>query len=945
MRRTLSVVAIVLATISTTAVVAPVSSAFEFEDLDMTFNGASGELVSQAGSHPFSMTTTVNLASRNDPSLGEIPDGAIKDLNVDLPEGFVGSPGAVPTCSTADFVDVVEFRAACRDSAAVGVATLKIGFSGPGFTSVPLYNLAAPPGMAAKLGFVALAVPVTIELGVNESPPYNVVATVPNVSQVAYFYGSEVTVWGNPSSSAHDPYRGRCVDVMDSSPGVGSLGKCPVSTPEKPFVTMPRACLGPLTTNFEADSWEAPGSWIVDSAITHGSGTPPPAEGMNGCDKVGFSPSITAKPTTRAAQSPTGLDFSLDVEDEGLTNPDEQAVAKSDIRRAEVTLPEGFTTNPSIAEGLSVCSEADLTRETASSDAGQGCPNASKVGTVEVETPLLEESVDGSLYIAKPFENPFGSLLALYLVIKNPQLGIVIRQPLEVRPDPRTGRLTTIADELPQLPFSHFRLHFREGARSPLASPPLCGTYNAEATLTPWSGGPPVRRTSAFQITSGPNGSTCPSESLPFQPGQSAGTLSNAAGSYSPFNVRLTRNDGEQEISRFSIKLPPGLTGKLAGIPFCTDAAIEAAKSKTGTAEELNPSCPAASQVGRTLVGAGVGPSLAYAPGKLYLAGPYHGSPLSIAAVTAAKVGPFDLGTVVVRAAFKIDPETAEVSVDSAGSDPIPHIIDGVPIHARDIRIYTDRPRFVLNPTSCAPTTTLTTVMGSGLDFGTEADDQPATVATPFQAADCAALDFKPKLSLKLLGGTQRGDHPKLKATLRMRGSGESNIAFAQVALPRSEFIENSHFNTICTRVQFRQRACPPGSIYGKARAVTPLLDDPLEGPVFLRSSDHQLPDLVVELENREIRIDLVGHIDSVKGRIRNTFEVVPDAPVQTFTLEMLGGKKGLFVNSANLCRNKHRALTKFRAHNGRVKNFRPVLVARCGKGGKRAHGGSRSTR
>jgi hypothetical protein len=657
---------------------------------------------------------------------------------------------------------------------------------------------------------------------------------------------------------------------------------------------------------------------------------------MTGCPRLGFTPTISAAPTTKAANSPTGLDFSLDVHDEGLTNPSEEAVANSDIRKAEVTLPEGFSINPSIAEGLNVCTEADLARETASSEAGAGCPNASKIGTVEVETPLLDENVNGALYQAAPYENPFHNLITLYVVIKNPTLGIKVVQPLKVVPNPVTGRLTTIAEEMPQLPFSHFRLHFREGARSPLASPPSCGTFNAEATLTPWSGGAPVTTTSAFQIISGPESRPCPSGGLPpFHPGLVAGTLNNAAGRFSPFNVRLFRTDSEQEITHFSIKLPPGVLGKLAGIPFCSDAAIAAAKARTGPhggQEELDsPSCSAASQIGHTLVGSGVGSALAYAPGKLYLAGPYHGSALSFVAITAAKVGPFDLGTVVVRDALRIDPETAEVFVDATGSDPIPHIIQGVPVHLRDIRVYTDRPNFVLNPTSCKRTSTASTLLGSGLDFGSEADDRPVTVSTPFQAADCAALPFKPRLSLKLKGGTKRGSHPALKATLAMNGIGEAGVARAEVILPKSEFIENAHFNTICTRVQFKLGAhpgeqCPPGSIYGRAVAKTPILSEPLEGPVFLRSSEHQLPDVVASLHNGQIDVVLDGHVDSVKGRLRNTFESTPDAPVESVVISLLGGKKGLFVNSTNLCKGTHSAEANFTGQNGKVSDSKPVL-------------------
>jgi hypothetical protein len=935
--------------------------AFGLEDFDVTFTNQDGSPATQAGSHPFAMTTSFDLNT----TPGKVLEGEIKDLGIEQIVGLVGEPGAVPRCQTDKFLESnpPEGRESkCPDSTAIGVAVAQL--SEPKSSSgVPaeaaVYNLVPPPGVAAKIGFVARTVPVTVELGVNPEPPHNVIAKLTDTSQAAQLFGSSVTLWGDPANPVHDPFRGFCA-ALGTEPGgvIKSRGSCSVGTPEVPFLTLPRACAGPLTTSYVADSWQEPGgylingdpdlsdpNWLSGSAETHDASEPPVPLGITGCGKLPFHPTITAKPTTLAAESPTGLDFSLDVKDEGLTSAKEGAVANSDIKKAVVTLPQGFSTNPSLAEGLNVCSEADLARETVNSAPGEGCPNASKIGTVEVETPLLEENVNGSIFAATPYENSAGnSLLALYMVLKNPTLGIMIKQPIKVEPDPVTGQLTTVAENLPQLPFSHFKLHFREGTRSPLASPPGCGSYDARAVLTPWSGTAPITTTTTFQIIVGPESGPCPSGGTPpFHPGLEAGTINNAAGSYSPFYVHLTRKDSEQEITHFSIKLPPGLVGKLAGIPFCPDAAIVAAKARTGPhggAEELaSPSCPAASEIGHTLVGAGVGPSLAYAPGKVYLAGPYHGSALSIAAITAAKVGPFDLGTVVVREALRINPETAEVFIDATGSDPIPHIIQGIPVHLRDIRVYVDRPNFTLNPTSCAPTSTASTVLGSGLDFGSEADDQPITVTSRFQAADCASLGFAPKLALSLKGGTKRNQVPAFKAVLTYPKGSYANIAKAQVTLPKSAFLDNEHIGTICTRPVFNEGAvpgekCPAASVYGHAQAITPLLDEPIEGPVFLRANggERNLPDLVAALHSGKINVNLVGFIDSVhkKGSetslIRNTFALVPDAPVTKFTLEMAGGKKGLLINSTNLCKSTNKALAAFTGQNGKRHDFEPVL-------------------
>jgi len=935
-------------------------AAYGFEEFDVTYTNEDGTPATQAGSHPFAMTTTVHINQKENPSNpgGEqLPAGAIKDLIVKLPPGFAGRPSATPACQTVKFLTRSPDTSLpeCPDSTAVGTAIPEVVHPGPG-PQAAVFNIVPPPGAISKIGFWAVnIVPITIEVVLSPDPPYNVEARLANIPEPAAVYGSVLTLWGNPASPAHDGDRGLCAAGSEA---------CPTSLPEIPLLNLPRGCEGPLVTSYATDSWEERGAylpsglpdladphWLTDFSETHDNSEPPALIGTTGCGKLPFGPAITAKPTTVAASSPTGLDFSLDVSNEGFDNPDVEAVATTDIRKSVVTLPEGFSANPSLAEGLNVCTEAQLRQETAFSAPGAGCPNAAKIGAVEVETPALPERVlRGSLYIAKPYENPFGSLLAMYIVVKDADLGIGVVQPLEVKPDPVSGRLTTVAEEMPQVPISHFRLHFREGARSPLASPPACGAYEAKAEFTPWSGGAPTTTTSSFQIITGPDGGPCPSGGLPpFKPGLAAGTLNNAAGRFSPFNLRLFRSDSEQEITRFSIKLPPGITGKLAGIPYCSDAQIAAAKARTGPhggQEELNnPSCPAAAEIGRTLAGSGVGPSLAYAPGKIYLAGPYNGSNLSVVAVSATKVGPFDLGTVVIREAFKIDPETAEVFIDSTGSDPIPHIIRGIKVHLRDIRAYVDRPDFVLNPSDCTRTSTASTLLGSGLDLGSEADDRPVTVSTPFQAADCAAFPFKPKLGLRLIGGTRRGAHPAFKATLKMNGIGEAGIARAEVTLPKSEFIAQAHFNTICTKVQFKAGAgngaqCPAGSIYGKARAVTPILGEPLTGPVFLRSSEHQLPDLGVALHNSQIDFDLVGHVDSVKGKLRNTFEAAPDAPVSSFVLEMRGGKKGLFENSTNLCKGTHRAESNFTGQNGKVWNTRPALKAKCG-----SHKGERKGR
>jgi len=917
----------------------------------------------QAGGHPFQLTQTIQLNAGR-ATVGPVKD--YRDVTVEqpamprnfrfpLPRGLVGNATLMPQCDMPTFLDITDEAVnKCPDASAIGVASITvIDRANLGYLriAVPVFNLPPADREPARFGFVAAGTPVTIDTEVKPESGYRIIAKVQNTPQVVTVLSSTVVFWGTPGDPRHDRSRGwNCVYAFFAS---ADLCERPPSLGDEAFLRQPVSCDGPLDFDAELEQWNVP----IGSAVERASSAP---AALKNCHKVPFDPAIAASPSSKLAANPSGLSFRLDMPNFGLANKD--GIAEGQAKKIEVDLPKGMTVNPSQGEGLVGCSPAEYARETASSLPGEGCPEASKVGTIQVATPLLEEEAHGSLYVASPHDNPFGSLIALYMVAKVPERGIVIKQAAKVVADPVTGQLTTTVDDVPQLPFSSFKLEFRPGGRAPLITPSTCDgdpskpgdqPFTTVARFTPWSAQDPdnpapneiVTRTSAFTIDRGVDGGPCPSGGTPpFHPGLLAGTINNAAGHYSPFNIRLTRNDGEQEFTNFSIKLPPGVVGKLAGIPFCSDAAIAAAKARTGPtggAEELaSPSCSAASQVGRTLVGAGVGSVLTYVPGKLYMAGPYNGSPLSIAAITAVKVGPFDLGTVVIRQALRINPETAEVFVDATGSDPIPHIIQGIETHARDIRVYVDRPEFVLNPTSCEPTSTASTVLGSGLDFGSEADNVPVTVTSPFQAADCASLGFKPRLQLSLKGKTRRGGNPALRAVMRPR-VGDANAARISVALPGSEFLDQSHIRTVCTRVQFKAgagngTACPQGAIYGRARAWTPLLDQPLEGPVFLRSSENPLPDLVLALHGL-IDVHAVGRIDSVNGGIRTTFDFVPDAPITKVVLEMGGGKKSLLENSTNICRGTHKATVKMKGHNGAVRNFGAPLKAKCGKPRKNA--------
>jgi hypothetical protein len=922
----------------------PAQGNFGLNGFDVTFDSdANGTPATEAGSHPFAITTKLqtNLDGKG------LPEGRVRDFLFEQAPGLIGDSTAYPRCSTLDFLEVKEGINNCPLDTALGISATAISIPGSWF-SAPVFNLQPPPGVVTRLGFRALVENVVIDARVNPNPPYNLLAELHNIPQLADFFANKTQLWGDPSDPRHDELRGTCGSrtVNGLTPGdieafqFESKDKgCHrnIAPRQKPFLTLPTTCAEPLLSSYEAFSWE--GDTDFGAIFSHDAAGNPVS--FAECGKLGFGASISARPTNRAASSPTGLDFSLDVEDEGLLSVDGHA--KSAIRKIVTELPKGMTANPSLAEGLEVCSEADLGRERVDSAPGQGCPEASKIGTLEVESPLVEEPVTGTLYQATPHANLAGdSLIAFYVVFKNAKLGIIVKQPVKVEPDPATGQLRAIAEEVPQLPFSHFRLHFREGGRSPLVSPPLCGSYQVKAQLTPWSGTAPIEETSSFDIVSGPNEGPCPAGGTPpFKPGFQAGSDNNAAGRFSPFSMRLTRRDGDQDLTRFDATLPRGVGGILAGIDKCPEAQISLAKNKSGVAELASPSCPLNSRLGGVFAGAGVGSQLTYVRGSVYLAGPFAGAPISAVAITPAVAGPFDVGTVVYRQALQVDPRTGEVTADGAHSDPLPHILAGIPLVVRDVQVHIDRSGFTYNPTNCDPFATKASIWGGGANAFSLTDDSPVARAARFQAADCQSLGFNPSLSLRLKGGTRRGDFPSFHLSYKPR-KGDANLSRFALRFPHSEFIEQGHFRTICTRVQFAAGAgagsqCPKESVYGHVRVFTPVLSEPLQGPVFLRSSSHNLPDVVLALHgppSLPVDFEVDTRIDSIHGGLRAIAEESPDVPISKVLLDMQGGQKGLFVNSTNLCLAKHHAAVSLDAQNGKQLNRKPLLKSSCSKQG-----------
>jgi hypothetical protein len=613
-----------------------------------------------------------------------------------------------------------------------------------------------------------------------------------------------------------------------------------------------------------------------------------------------------------------------------------------------VTLPVGMGLNPSAANGLQVCTDEQFGKGTRNPVA---CPSGSIIGRAKIESPPLEdkgdpqpeEVLEGNVYVGKQLSRDptSGNEYRIFIEAKSDRYGISVRLIGNVRANPQTGQLSTTITEAPQVPFTSFDLSFFGGARAVLSSPPTCGPNQTATTMTPWSGTAPVHPGSAFTLTSAPGGGKCAKAMAerPFAPSFGAGPASSKAGAFSPLSIHISRPDGQQELKGTDITLPPGMTGKLAGIPYCPEAALAAASMKAGNEEKSSSSCPAASQVGIATIDVGTGPApYEIKDGKVFLSGPYHGAPLSLAVVTPATAGPFDLGTVVVRVALFVDPETAQIH---AVSDPFPHVFGGTQLNVRSVDLSMNRPNFTLNPTSCDPLATTGALKGGGADPNNPAAFSSFPINVPFQTTDCGALGFRPKLFTKLIGGRKkmrRSQHPAFQAVLEARG-GDANISRAALTLPHSQFLDQAHIGTICTRVQLAAQDCPARSIYGFARAQSPLLDDELAGPVYLVSSDHELPDMLVDLKG-QVNIRLRGVISSSKARLKTVFSGVPDVPVSKFVLNMKGGKKGLLVNSRDLCLKPNFSFLNFKGQNGKklVKKKLPLRAPGCRHAHKRKH-------
>jgi hypothetical protein len=931
---------------------------FGIEAYEITPEEEGGAPATQAGSHPFQVTGTLTmnqLSSGFGVATGHIeahPVALAKDLAGLLPPGLIGNPTPFPQCTLSDF----KAEEKCPPRSVVGVAD--IIFNEPrllGLTAIkaPIVNLEPAHGEGARFGFLLTgATPVYLDAHVRTSGDYGVTLSSSNLTQFAAFIGYKLTFWGVPGDPRHDPTRGsKCLHEFGACPPLGE-------TTPPPFLAMPTSCNGPLHTSTEGDSYLEPkpeGARLVFAETE-------PMPAMHGCNRLPFEPQIKITPDGTEASTSTGLTADVHVPQEAILNG--KSLAQSAVRGITVALPEGVAVDPAGGDGLQACSESLVgfqgfkefeTNPGVSTAAFSPtlpepfCPTASKIGTAEISSPLLPKSqhLKGAVYLATQNENPFGSLIALYVVVEDPISGTLVRLPGETRLT-ESGQLIATFKNNPQLAFEDAELHFFGGERAPLATPARCGAYTTTASFVPWSAEPwdeaavTVPASSTFNITSGPHGTPCPGASLPFSPTLTGGATNINAGAFSPLTGTFGREDGEQQMAQLQFHLPPGLSGLLSSVKLC------------GEAQANEGSCGPESLIGETIVSAGVGSDpISVRGGRVYITGPYHGAPFGLSVVNPVKAGPFDLehdtanpaqnpacDCIVVRAKIAVDPITAALTITSnseAEGYAIPHLIDGIPVQIKRVNFTTTRSGFQFNPTNCDPTKITGTV--------TSDEGVSHAVEVPFQVTNCAVLKFEPKFSASTSGKTSRSKGASL--TLKVTrptgpGSGQANFTLAKIELPKQLPARLTTLQKACTAAQFNANpaGCPAESDIGHVKVITPLLPVPLEGPAyFVSHGGEAFPSVIFVLQGYGVTIDVVSTTFISKSGITSaTIKTVPDAPFTSFELTFPEKQYSALAANGNLCKSqsKLKMPTEFLAQNGlKINESTKISVTGCAKAKK----------
>jgi hypothetical protein len=913
-----------------------------------------GTVDALAGSHPFQLTTSFNLRQNADPFH---PPGLPKDVSIELPAGVVGNATSLPQCSDHDFHENVHNSVTvnhCSAASVIGVASVTIDEPDTlkfDTLPVPVFNLVPEAGEPARFGFEAAGAVVTLDPSIRTGSDYGVTVSVHNLTQLAATLASTVTIWGTPGDSRHAASRGwGClINEHYATESEGSVS-CERSqgVEAKPFLTLPTICNVPFATTVSGDSWPIKET-VLTEPVVHQFGPVgyTLSEGtheieLTGCDQLAFDPSMEAQLDTNEASSPAGITVRVRVPQvtEGADGR-----ASSTIKDITVALPEGVSVNPASAGGLAACTESEVGFE--GNDAATGvamfspslpanfCPEASKIATVEAVSPLLPatQHLVGALYLASQNANPFGSLIAFYMVMQNTESGVLVKLPGEVKLDPNTGRITATIKNVPPLPFEEAVVKFFGGSRAALASPTLCGQpseerYRTTASFAPWSGGEAIQSASGFGITSGPGGAPCPNAvgdqsptTVPFAPKLKAGTAGLQAGGYTSIATHVERSDGEQEVGALSFRLPPGLAGVVASVVPCGETAAD-----EGT-------CGPDSLIGQASVTVGVGTTpYQVNGGQVFLTGPYRGAPFGLSITSPAKAGPFDLGKgacdcIVVRASLSIDPHTTQVTVttDSSGPNAIPRMLEGIPLKIRSIDATVNRPHFAFNPTNCEPmsiTGDFASVLGAS-----------ASATVPFQVANCARLGFAPKFSATVNGKWSKRDGVAFGVKLAYpQGSfgTQANIAKVKVVLPRQLPSRLSTLQEACLAKVFEAdpTKCPAHSLVGHATVKTPVLPVPLTGSAyFVAEGGAQFPLLILVLKGDNVTVDVVGNTAIKHGITTSTFKATPDVPFSSFELTLPQGPFSALGAFSNLCNQKLSMATEIVGQNGAVLT-KPTKIA-----------------
>ncbi len=859
-----------------------------------------------AGGHP-DLTTSFELEKPGNPEVAQ-------NVTFDSPRGLFGDPAAITQCTASDFA-----LDQCPSDSQAGLITVYANYAGQSrelLGTAPLFSIEPAVSQTALFAFIApiidlpIDIPVSVRTGAvaGGAGDYGLRFTVSDITQLIPLAAARLTVWGLPAEVGHLAQRfpKGTAGVPANCAGLTTTAcitePTPSSIPVRPLISNPTTCTSrPLETSLEVQTYADPSGPSTASASY-------PATTQ--CESEVFYPVLAASPTTSETDAPSGLNVDLSAPQfQGF------AVSPSELKAAEVTLPEGFTINPDAADGQADCPEPQAKLE---SEEAAECPDSSKIGTFTIGSEALPGRLEGSIYIGEP--RP-GDQYRLLLTASG--FGIHVKLIGSAVPDETTGRLTIHFPELPQAPFSDFQLHLFASDRGLMATPTACTIYTTDANFIPWNEALPAQHSSQiFGLTEGPHHSECPGQVRPFHPTLDAGTGNAEAGAFSSFSLKLNREDGDQFLGHLNFTMPPGLTANLHGVSYCPEASILAAAKTLGRTEQAEPSCPASSEIGTTNVAAGPGEHPFHADGKMYLGGPFQGAPLSLAAITPALAGPYDYGTVVVRVALHIDPQDAHVIADS---EAMPEIIGGIPIRMREIRVNINREHFMINPTNCSPFTVGSEGIGN--------QGTAVAFASPFQAVNCFSLPFAPRMSITQLGGhkaTARSKDPSLAIELNTR-PGDANIKSVAVTLPKAFEIDQRHLGNICDRSELASDRCAGRQPIGEATTTTPLLEKPLKGPVYAVSGYGLLPHLAFILGGQvmltpEAESSTLGQT----GRLKTVVPVVPDAPIGNFRFTLFGGSQGYLANTQNLCSLPITTTIEFTAQNGKTETQQVKAKTAC---------------